>query len=577
MRVCVRTPPKESAVSTPIVPTDRAVPTRATASTSQPTGLYALFFAEAWERFSYYGMRALLVLYMTKHLKFDKPQALAIYGTYTGLVYLTPFLGGILADKFLGRRKAVVIGGIVMALGHLAMAFEPLLYPALGLLIVGNGFFKPNISTIVGGLYEEGDTRRDAGFTIFYMGINLGAFFSPIVCGALGEKVGWDYGFSAAGIGMVIGLGVFLWGQRFFGTVGLPPTKPGTTAATSLVVGDWVHIAIGSLASVGLVFGTIRIWPSIGPVFWSVFNAIPLPGRVLVGLAILIGPMLGAKLDKTEWTRVAVIYILCFFNIFFWMGFEQAGGTMTIFADEQTNRASGPLTLVAIGSLLAVCSFAIKKSTEKESSGQWLWKGLTAMFGVACVYYFVQAGRALTGTPQADIPASMFQAINPLFIVAFAPFIGSIWTRLDSDAKTRTSSAVKMAIGMVILGLGFVVMYIGQKGATGGAKIGPQWLLCVYALHTLGELCLSPIGLSMVTKLSAPRILSLMMGVWFLSSAAANKLAGSLEHIVEERHLPVYGVLIATSIGAALVLLVLSPVLKKWMHGGEDAEGARGH
>ncbi len=568
---------KEFALSAPIESSDRSAASATAHSTSQPTGLYALFFAEAWERFSYYGMRALLVLYMTKHLKFDKPNALAVYGTYTGLVYLTPFLGGILADKFLGRRKAVIIGGIVMALGHLAMAFESLLYPALGLLIVGNGFFKPNISTIVGGLYEDGDTRRDAGFTIFYMGINLGAFFSPIVCGTLGEKYGWDYGFSAAGIGMVVGLGVFLWGQKFFGTVGLPPAKAGREPATSLGGADWVHVAVGSAASVGLVLGTLKAWPAIGPAFWSIFDAIPLPGRVVLGFAILIGPMLGAKLDKTEWARVAVIYILCFFNIFFWMGFEQAGGTMTIFADEQTNRASGPTTLIAIGVLLAVCSFAIKKSTEKESSGQWLWKGLTGMFAVACVYYLVQAARAFGGASQPDIPASMFQAINPLFIVAFAPFIGSIWTRLDSDGKTRTSSAVKMAIGMIILGLGFVVMYVGQKSAAGGVKIGPQWLLAVYALHTLGELCLSPIGLSMVTKLSAPRVLSLMMGVWFLSSAAANKLAGSLEHIVEDYHLPVYGVLIGTSIGAAVVLLILSPLLKKWMHGAEDAEGAHGH
>jgi len=563
-------------LSAPIAAQDPTA-SSAAASTSQPTGLYALFFAEAWERFSYYGMRALLVLYMTKHLKFDKASALAVYGTYTGLVYLTPFLGGMIADKVLGRRKAVIIGGIVMALGHLAMAFESLLYPALGLLIVGNGFFKPNISTIVGGLYEEGDARRDAGFTIFYMGINLGAFFSPIVCGTLGERVGWHYGFSAAGVGMVFGLLVFLWGQRFFGKVGLPPAKAGAEPPTSLVARDWLDIGVYSTVSVGLVVGVLKAWPTVGPSFWRVFEAIPLPVQLVLGIGVLVGPLLGAKLDRTEWSRVAVIYILCFFNIFFWMGFEQAGGTMTIFADEQTNRSAGGLTYVAIGLFVWFCAFAIRQSTKKEASGQWLWLGLTAMFGVGGAYYLFRAVQAFGGAPAEDIPASLFQAINPLLIVAFAPFIGSIWTGFDSKPATRTSSAVKMAIGMVILGLGFVVMYIGQQGATGGAKVGPQWLFFVYALHTLGELCLSPIGLSMVTKLSAPRIVSLMMGIWFLSSAAANKLAGSLEHIVAQRNLPVYGVLIGTSIGAAVVLLALSPLLKRWMRGAEDAEGGAGH
>lgn len=545
---------------------------------SQPTGLYALFFAEAWERFSYYGMRALLVLYMTKHLRFDKPDALSVYGTYTGLVYLTPFLGGILADKFLGRRKAVIIGGVIMALGHLAMAFEPLLYQALGLLIIGNGFFKPNISTIVGGLYEEGDNRRDAGFTIFYMGINLGAFFSPIVCGTLGEQVGWHYGFSAAGVGMVVGLLVFLWGQRYYGDVGLPPGRassdPGGARSATLDARDWIDIAVYVAACVGIVVGVLIAWPHVGPSFWGAFDAIPLPAKLAVGAAVLVGPLLGAKLDKTEWARVAVIYILCFFNIFFWMGFEQAGGTMTLFADEQTDRSAGGLTHVAIALFVWFCAFAIHQSTKREASGQWLWKGLTAMFGVGGAYYLYRAARAFTGAPAEEIPASLFQAINPLLIVAFAPFIGSVWTKLDAGARTRTSSAVKMAIGMIILGLGFVVMYLGQSQAAGGVKIGAQWLFFVYALHTLGELCLSPIGLSMVTKLSAPRIVSLMMGVWFLSSAAANKLAGSLEHIVADYKLPIYGVLVGTSIGAAVVLLALSPLLKKWMHGAEDAHPA---
>jgi POT family proton-dependent oligopeptide transporter len=491
----------------------------AVAKQGHPKGLYILFFTEMWERFSYYGMRALLVLYLVNHLKFDRKDALAVYGMYTGLVYLTPILGGALADRILGKRKAVIIGGLVMALGHLAMAFEPLLYIALGLLIVGNGFFKPNISTIVGGLYQQGDPRRDGGFTIFYMGINLGAFFSPLVCGSLGESPnwGWHYGFSAAGVGMVFGLLVFLWGQKLLGNVGFAPGN--TTQRFS--VRDWVDVVLYTVGSTALVVGVTQAWGFVKPTWES------LPGgvQVILGLAAVIIPIVlmnrgthtgdgkVEKLTTVEKQRIAVIAILCFFVIFFWMGFEQAGGTMTLFADKQTDRH---------------------------------------LFGW-------------------EIPASYFQSINPLLIVLLAPIFSVMWTKLD-QSRYALPTAAKMGLGMITLGLGFIVLFIGQGIAEKHGSVGPLWLAGVYALHTLGELCLSPVGLSMVTKLAPARIVSLMMGLWLLSSAVANYLAGTLEGILEKFHIPLYGFLIASSIGAGVLVLLLTPMLKRWTHGAEDVK-----
>ncbi|MFT4974210.1 MAG: POT family proton-dependent oligopeptide transporter [Myxococcota bacterium] len=474
-----------------------------------PKGLYILFFAEAWERFSYYGMRALLTLYMVNHLSFDRTEALQVYATYTGLVYLTPFIGGLLADQVLGSRKSVIIGGLIMVLGHLAMAFEPLLYPALGLLIIGNGFFKPNISTIVGGLYEPDDARRDGGFTIFYMGINLGAFFSPLVCGTLGEQVGWHWGFSAAAGGMLCGLAVFLWGQRFLGGAGYPPDMNNPPPGTSLRTKDWADIAIWTIGGSAMVWVILFIWPYLS----EGLDLIPAWLRLIAGLTMVLGTIAGligtaARDGKEAWQQTAVIIILAIFVVFFWMGFEQAGGTMTLFADEQTDRS-------------------------------------------------------LMGF---EIPASWFQSINPLAIIILAPIFSVMWQKVD-ESRYRLATPTKMALGMIILGLGFVVMFIAQGVAEETGSVGPLWLAGVYLIHTVGELFLSPIGLSMVTKLSVPRMVSLMMGVWFTSSAVANYAAGRLEEFVSHYDLPVFGFLIGSSIGAGLLLLLMVPLLKKWMHG----------
>ncbi len=545
-----------------------------------PAGLYTLFGAEAWERFSYYGMRALLVLYLVNKIGLSRENALEIYGIYTGLVYLTPLLGGYLADKILGRRKAVLIGGIVMALGQMALTSPALLYVGLGLLIAGNGFFKPNISTMVGGLYREGDVRRDGAFTIFYMGINLGALYSPMVCGFLGEKVSWALGFGSAAIGMVFGLVQFGLGQKKLGNTGLPPGRALETEtaqagpyrsgdmpsgpATSLLSRDYVDVLVWTGATVALVWGLLFAGKFAAPA-WA---ATPGVVKSLLGLGVLGVAFfqLFRGSNKTEAQQILVIVILCAFNIFFWMGFEQAGGTMTLFADKQTDRNLGGASVLVIAVTFGACAYNFWRSTKDEVSGRALWTGLTAMFVLMSLAAAGLAVRNFATGATTTIPASQFQAINPLLIVALAPTFSNMWTKLDSG-RFRTSTPTKMAIGMVILGLGFGVLFVGQKIAIATGSASAAWLGAVYTIHTIGELCLSPIGLSMVTKLAPPRVSSLAMGLWLGSSAVANYLAAILEAKLEAVHVPLYGFLIVSSIGPALLLLALTPLLKKWMHG----------
>jgi len=430
-----------------------------------PAGLYLLFTTEMWERMSYYGMRALLVLYMVDKTRggfgWDEKWALQIYGLYTGLVYLTPVAGGFIADRFIGQRKAVTIGGILMMLGHFLMAApgEIAFYTALLLLILGNGMFKPNISTMVGGLYEPGDPRRDGAFTIFYMGINIGAFMSPLVCGTLGEKLGWHWGFGAAGVGMGLGLIAYLWGQnKYLGNVGLSPAqrKALPEAAEAKSTND--------------------------------------------------------KLTKEEKDRIAVILILSLFVIFFWAAFEQAGGLMNLYTDQKVDRN---------------------------------------VFGW-------------------EVPTTWFQAVNPAIIVMFGPIFAALWVWLGRRQKDPPTP-MKMSFGLLLLSFGFVLMMAASKQSEVAGKAGIYWIIGAYFFHTIGELCLSPVGLSMVTKLAPAKYASLLMGVWFLSSAVANYLAGYIGGFSQQLgEFQLFTSIAVTTSIAGVLLFILARKLKAMMHGAED-------
>lgn len=444
-----------------------------------PRGLTLLFFTEMWERFSYYGMRAIFSLYMINALLFSKAKASEIYGSYTGLVYLTPLIGGYVADRYWGNRKSIVAGGLLMAVGQFFMfgsasffdnvgSATTLMWVGLVFLIVGNGFFKPNISSMVGQLYTEGDRRRDAAFTIFYMGINLGAFIAPLVCGFLGDTgnpADFKWGFLAAGIGMIIGTILFQTQKDKY--VITPEGNP---------IGALPNKSVQPNASESAGLGTSQLLLGGGLFVVSTLVFWKLAGFDLIGsfiyasiVAMIVMVITDSSLTNVERDRIIVIFVSAFFVVFFWAAFEQAGASLTFFAEEQTNRN---------------------------------------LFG-------------------STIPASYFQSINAVSVVLLAPVIAAIWVYL-SKRQAEPNSLVKQSMGLVILALGYVVIAFGVKGLGLGMKVSMFWLTALYVIHTIGELCLSPIGLSLVSKLSPMRFVSLLFGVWFLANATANKAAGQL-------------------------------------------------
>ena len=504
---------------------------KSTAFFGHPVGLSSLFATEMWERFSYYGMRALLVLFLTTTFanggfELAELDAFTIYGIFTGLVYVTPIIGGVLADKVLGQRKTIYIGGLTMAIGQFLLAAsaaltdsgldfrQTIFFSGLGILILGNGFFKPNISTMVGELYDNNDPRKDGGFTIFYMGINLGAFLSPLVAGYLGEQVAWQYGFLSAGIGMLLGTTWFFARSHTLGHIGMPPKVK--SERLRLAAKDWLNVFTYVLGIVGLVFGFILGWSSISGDLQSWIIRIVAIG----GTAYLLWSIFRGTNGKTEWSRVAVILVLAVFNIFFWSGFEQAGTTFNVFARDNTQRMIG----------------------------NW------------------------------EIPATWFQGINAIFIVLFAPLFSILWVKLDKK-KLNPNTPMKFAWGMILLSVGFIIMAFAYTKSTTGNPDGsvllvsPMWLVFVFMLHTFGELCLSPIGLSMVTKLSPPKLVSTMMGVWMGSFAAGNFVASQMKAISIQlesalgREVQVFWLIAIQSAIIAVILVALSPWLKKMMKG----------
>jgi POT family proton-dependent oligopeptide transporter len=416
-----------------------------TKSWKHPPGLYLLFFTEMWERFSYYGMRSLLVYYMIKHLQFTQERSSQIYGLYTGFVYFTPLFGGMLADRLLGQRRTVILGGVLMAIGHFLMAVESLFFPALVFLILGNGAFKPNISTQVGALYAPGDHRRDRAFSLFYMGINLGAFFSPLVCGTLGEKVGYHWGFAAAGVGMVIGLLVYLRGQKYLAPDLIMRKKESPQQQSA------------------------------------------------------------EPMTREDWLKIGAIFAMMALSIVFWSVYEQQGNTMALWADANTDRI---------------------------------------IFGW-------------------EMPASWFQSFNPLMIFIFVPLLNMLWSWQDRRGK-EPSSIAKMGIGCILLAAAFLVLIPPARELAVHPRASLWWLAACTFVLTLGEIYLSPIGLSLVTKIAPARIVSMMMGVWFLSSFFGNYLSGYLGTFWEKMSRGHFFLLMfVLSFAAGLAFFALLKPLKK--------------
>ncbi len=550
-----------------------------------PRGLYLLFFTEMWERFSYYGMRAIFILFMTKALLIATDQASIIYGSYTGLVYLTPLLGGYLADRYWGNRKSIFLGGIIMALGQFLMFLSStfyqeqgfaitLMWSGLTMLIVGNGFFKPNISTMVGQLYTKEDRRVDSAFTIFYMGINLGAFFSPLVCGGLGDTqnpADFKWGFLAACIGMLLSVISFelLKNKHLNGpddkAIGMPIKK------TDLKV---IGLVIGAIA---LIFFLMNFKQIFNTDFDIVFYLI-----VFAFFASPLTILTDKSLTSVEKSRIYVIFILAFFVIFFWSAFEQAGASLTLFAEDNVDR-NAPFTINKYIIFLVLGLLAFYLSKFLEWFFEWKPKTHIKISGViiAILATLLFMGK-IDSYSKEVIPASWFQSVNPLVIIIFAPVMSWFWSKLGDK---QPSSPTKMAIGLLLVSIGYIIIAFGVKGVDTTTRVSMIWLLSLYFIHTIGELCLSPIGLSMVSKLSPIRFSSLLMGTWFLANALANKFAGNLSSL-----LPVTGadgmVISKSFIGfqittlydfflvfifmagiAALVLFALSKKLGKMMHG----------
>ena len=504
-----------------------------------PPSLFILFFTEMWERFSYYGMRALLVLFLVTSLTgggwgWERKEALQLYALYTGLVYLTPIIGGWIADKFTGYRKAVILGALIMTIGHASMAAEThfFFYTGLACLIIGNGLFKPNISSMVGQLYTDNGEKKDSAYTIFYMGINAGAFLGILLCGYIGEKVGWSYGFGLAGIFMFFGMLQFAFAQKIFGTIGLSPKKEEELS---------------------------KIDPHANPVTEEIVEESHLSKKVIRD-------------------RIMVIIVFSISTIFFWMAFEQAGGSMTIFAKDYTNRLlsgssatifkwSNTLLVIVPMIILTIVLINLFKKTFKKYALANIFLGTSFVIIWGLVFWMLSKEFS---APVAEVPASWFGILNSFFIITFAPLFSKIW-----ESRFNPSGPIKFGIGLILLGIGFAILAYGgmpiERGAQ-TASVGMVWLILAYLFHTLGELCVSPVGLSYISKLSPVKIVGLMFGIWFVATFIANTLAGLtgslIDGITAKYSISVFFLIFTTiPIVAGLIMFALNKTLIRKMHG----------
>jgi len=657
-----------------------------------PSGLFVLFFTEMWERFSFYGMRALLVLFLVSALgiggwDWPRENALALYGTYLALLYLTPIIGGTLADKYLGNRKAIIIGAIIMTLGHASMAIESnpfFLYTGLGLLVIGTGFFKPNMTSFISVLYKDFPEKKDGAYTIFYMGVNAGAFLGIMLCGYLGEILGWSWGFGLAGIFMLLGLLQFTLAQGIFGEVGKRPNKEDKTIETDdhSKVEDKLNpfttidkILILLVSVLGLTWVINDPLSKIGTVNFLEFGGVDYSGKTIVLTLILFLYLLGSRIIRyspiTRDKMLAVV-IFAFFIIFFWASFEQAGGSMSIFAKDYTSRIlSGNsafifnivdiiITVVPIAIITYVLFLLFKQTFKKYFLSNlilafsfvliWgivIWKIYNNFntYSYEITYNSYQISETIDGKEtvkeflvtaettlpenavlventtvilssndfvkndkidiididkkgtnfkyltieqaevintnidativrkkdnEIQIPATWFLILNSLFIIAFAPLFSKWW-----ESKYNPKPANKYAIGLFFLAIGFAFLAYGASGIPQGAKtasVSIVWLILAYLFHTLGELCVSPVGLSYVSKLVPPRMIAFMFGVWYLALAIGNKTSGKMGSMIDEITTKYdistfFLIFTFVPIIIGIIALLMNPVLKKLMHG----------
>lgn len=657
-----------------------------------PSGLFVLFFTEMWERFSYYGMRALLVLFLVSAAgiggwDWSPENALALYGTYTAMVYLTPILGGFIADKYLGYRKAVVIGAVIMTLGHASMAIESnhmFLYIGIALLIIGNGFFKPNMTSIISLMYKDTPEKKDGAYTIFYMGVNAGAFLGIMLCGYLGETLGWSYGFGLAGIFMFFGMLQFHFAQKIFGDIGLKPEKSEDNQPKLEFEGDRLNpfsvfdkVLIFLSAAIGLIWIINDPLSKIGGFNMLKFGETDISNYfILAGVLIFLALLTSRIVRFPTITRDRMVAIVLFavFTVIFWASFEQAGGSMTLFAKDYTTRilTGSSATIFNIADIIitvvpiAIISWVLFKLFRQTFSKYalsniflgfsflliWvivIWKINRNLNSSAYVVAFNQYEEVTTGDDgkevktlkyvtnatelpegtalipgeitirestkyangtmlnlidvdkggdlrlltddqmkkvgkdiqikgevmrekgkEVEIPASWFGILNSLFIIIFAPLFSKWW-----ESKYNPSGASKYGIGLILLGAGFAALAFGAMGIQQGeevVRVSMVWLVIAYLFHTLGELCLSPVALSYISKLVPGRMIAMMFGIWYVAVAIGNKTAGKMGGMIEkiqEEHSLTFFFMIFTlvPVGLGLVAIALNPLFKKLMHG----------
>ncbi|MFH4967663.1 peptide MFS transporter [Gaetbulibacter sp. M240] len=584
-----------------------------------PAGLFVLFFTEMWERFSYYGMRALLVMFFTASLMdegwgWPREHAMALFGTYTGLVYLSTLMGGYFADKIIGYRYAVAIGALLMTMGHACMALETqfMIYLGLTLLVFGSGFFKPNMTSIISEMYKNHEEKKDGAYTIFYMGVNAGAFLGILLCGYLGERVGWSFGFGLAGIFMFFGLMQFWFSQNIFGDIGKKPTPESRLAQQENDTDKrnpfpvWQLVLIGFSVIVGLLWllNSPATIISGGTFNMFDFNIFGLSGNnVMIISAILIFVFLlvyrVSNYSKITRDKMIAITFFSFLIIFFWAIFEQAPGTLTIFAKDYTNRVltgNAGLVYLIVNSLMAIVPLVIinwvlvklfKQTFKTYTLASvflsvsfviiWLitiWMLVRDFYGAGYIQLSDSALDFLrfekSTNPLTEVPASWFGVLNSLFIITFAPLFSKIW-----ESKYNPSANVKYAIGLTLLGLGMACVAFGASGISPGAQtasVSMIWLILVYLFHTLGELCISPVALSLVSKLSPARMIAFMFGIYNLAVGIGMKLAGvfgeNVDKVADENGISYFfWLLTMIALVLAVFSLIMNPVIKKLMHG----------